>query len=107
MVRYQARLLDSQYSKSELRRLLLSYRTPLGRKSVSFINDLVNSSMQRAELKVQNGLAEALAQLRPLVRRVPSADEPEVQPNQDGPAEGQAAGDGTGKGPAGPDESAL
>ncbi len=74
MLSYQARLLGSQYSKAELRRLLVFYKTPLGRKSVPFLHDLMASSMQRAAQEVQNGLPGALAQLRPLVRRLDSTD---------------------------------
>jgi hypothetical protein len=104
MLGYQARLLDSQYSKAELRQLLVFYRTPLGRRSVPFLHDLMASSMQRAELKVQNELSGVLAQLRPLVRRLPPASEPgEVQPGQDPRAErddataGEDQGTGSGQ----------
>ena len=86
MVDYQARILDSQYSKAELRRLLVFYRTPLGRKTLPFMHDLVDSSMQRAQLKVQNRLAAALAPLRPLVRRIPAPGAPDgAQTTPDAP----------------------
>jgi len=90
MLGYQARLLGSQYSKAELRRLLKFYRTPLGRKSVPFVHDLMASSMQRAALKVQDKLPGMLAQLRPLVHRVPGT-EGEAQPGQE-QGEGSGAG---------------
>jgi hypothetical protein len=111
MVSYQARLLGSRYSKAELRQLLVFYKTPLGRKSVPFMHDLVASSMQRAEIKVQNGLADALAQLRPLVRRVPSAGSDDAQPDHDEQADsnGSPGGGDSSKGAAAPpaDEKAL
>lgn len=101
MLNYQARLLGSQYSNAELRRLLVFYKTPLGRKSVPFLHDLMASSMQRAAQEVQNGLAGALSELRPLVRRLPNA-EGDGEPGQDeqsagnGPAaEDDATGAGT------------
>ena len=92
MLNYQARLLDSQYSKTELRQLLVFYRTTLGRKSLPFVHDLLDSSRQRAQLKFQNEMAAALAPLRPLVRRLPAqGDEAQASPND------QADGDrGTG-----------
>lgn len=90
MLTYQARLLGSQYSKAELRRLLAFYRTPLGRKSVPFLHDLMASSMQRAAMDVQNGLPGALAQLRPFVRRVPGSDA-DAQPGGDDQARGSGA----------------
>ncbi len=88
MLSYQARLLESRYSKAELRRLLVFYRTPLGRKSFPFMHDLLSSSMQRAQVQVQNGLSEALAQLRPLVRKLPSAGDGEAQSGSDEQGEG-------------------
>jgi uncharacterized protein len=90
MLGYQARLLDSQYTKAELRRLLAFYRTPLGRKSLLFNHDLVDSSRQRAQLQFQNSMATALAPLRPLVRRVPRDSTPD---------------DGAGAGPGDPPQS--
>ncbi len=112
MLHYQARLLGSQYSKPELRRLLTFYRTPLGRKSVPFLHDLMSSSLQRVALQVQNGLPGALAELRPLVHRLPSADG-KGQPGQDaqagGPGEGSPSTEenGQGAGPPAPDDKSL
>jgi len=95
MLSYQARLLGSQYSKAELRRLLVFYRTPLGRKSVPFLHDLMASSMQRAAQEVQNGLPGALAQLRPLVHRLPSGDgDAQSGPDEQSAGSGSAAEDG-------------
>lgn len=92
MLRYQARLLDSQYTKAELRQLLVFYRTPLGQKSLPFMHDLVDTSKQRAQLKFQNEMAAALAPLRPLVRRVPQAstadDGSPAGPNDETPGGG-------------------
>jgi hypothetical protein len=112
MLHYQARLLGSQYSRSELRQLLTFYRTKLGRKSVPFLHDLMASSLQRAALQVQNGLPGALAELRPLVHRLPSANG-KAQPGQG--AQADSAGDGSssaedssqGAGPPPADEKAL
>ncbi len=111
MLHYQARLLGSQYSRSELRQLLTFYRTKLGRKSVPFLHDLMASSLQRAAVQVQNGLPGALAELRPLVHRLPSADG-KAQPHQDaqaGSGDGSPSAEDSGKG-AGPppaDDKAL
>ncbi len=91
MLSYQARLLDSQYSKAELRQLLAFYKTPLGRKSVPFVHDLMASSMQRAELKVQDKLPGVLAQLRPLVRPIPGGDG-DAKPDEE---QGQGTGAST------------
>lgn len=97
MLQYQARILGSQYSRAELRRLLSFYGTPLGKKSVPFMRDMMASSMQRVQFQVQGGLAEALSQLRPLVRRAPPAkDRIEVQPNQDEQADGAQPTDANG-----------
>jgi hypothetical protein len=104
MLSYQARLLDSQYTKAELRQLLVFFRTPLGRKSVPFMHNLMASSMQRAQLKFQSEMAAALAALRPLVRRVPSAEAPGAAPN--GPDD-QAQGDGSSGSSAADDDKAL
>jgi hypothetical protein len=112
MLHYQARLLGSQYSKPELRRLLTFYRTPLGRKSVPFLHDLMASSLQRVALQVQNGLPGALAELRPLVHRLPSA-EGKAQPGQDaqagGPDDGSSSTEesGQGAGPPATDDKSL
>jgi hypothetical protein len=102
MLEYQARLLDSQYSKAELRRLLVFYRTSLGRKSLPFVHDLLDSSRQRAQLKFQNEMAAALAPLRPLVRRVPTTSAPDEQA---GPTD-QTEGDGA-TGSSAADDKAL
>jgi len=98
IIRFQASVLESQYSKAELRRLLAFYSSPLGKKSVPLMRDLLASSAERTQLKVQGGLTEALTLLRPLVRRAPdhapSADErDEARPGQDPHAEGDNAPD--------------
>lgn len=107
MLSYQARLLDSQYSKAELRQLLAFYKTPLGRKSVPFVHDLMASSMQRAELKVQDKLPGVLAQLRPLVHSVPSGDG-DAQPDQEqGQGTGASGTDSNDSPPPPADDKAL
>ena len=104
MLEYQARLLDSQYSKAELRHLLVFYRTSLGRKSLPFMHDLLDSSRQRAQLKFQNEMAAALAPLRPLVRRLPTTPAPSDEA-QAGPSD-QVESDGA-TGPSAADDKAL
>jgi len=93
IIRFQASVLESQYSKAELRQLLAFYTSPLGRKSAPLLRDLLTSSVQRTQLKVQGGIAEALMLLRPLVRVVPdhepsSAEQDEARPGQQPHAEG-------------------
>lgn len=118
MLHYQARLLGSQYSRPELRQLLTFYRTKLGRKSVPFLHDLMASSLQRAALQVQSGLPGALAELRPLVHRLPSAGgkaqpgDGKAQPGQDAQADSgdgspSAGESGQGAGPPPTDDKSL
>lgn len=107
MLQYQARLLRSRYTNAELRRLIAFYRTPLGRKSVPFLHDLMASAVQRAQSQAERGLPEALAQLRPLVRRLPSSDQAEPRSGDDPragrsePQPGDDAATGTGAGQEG------
>ncbi len=98
MIEYQARVLGDQYSEAELKQLLAFYRTPLGKKSVPFVRDMIAASMQRAQISVSNGLADALAQLKPLVHRVPEANQNREESAEGGrPSGASASADGDSK----------
>jgi uncharacterized protein len=72
-VDYQAGLLGAHYSRAELRQLLAFYRTPVGKRSIQFIPDLLRDAGEQLQAKVQEKLPDALGRLKPLVHQLSAA----------------------------------
>jgi hypothetical protein len=71
VVAYQAGILESTYSRSELTSLLSFFESPTGQKSLRFLNELVHDADNQLQLGLLQKLPGALQRLRPLVRQLP------------------------------------
>jgi hypothetical protein len=90
IIGYQAEILEKEYTRAELKQLLVFFRSPLGRRASVLLQDLMQVSHLQMRVKVRDGLQAALGRLVDLVHPLEGDG---AAPETDGEARENDAGD--------------